>query len=124
MFIDILSLWDYDFHMPNIKQGVSSVKLLDKGFSGTVAFKSDKISLPDGSKVAVGIDNERWVILYQKTADSHLVIYEYNAEKRTLLVDKKKGSDEEHKMLSKIVNYFFKNADVDDVVTIEIGGNI
>jgi hypothetical protein len=106
--------------MSTIQQNLSAVKKHDRRFAGTIAFRNEKLTLPDGSKVAIGIDSERWVVLYQKTPATPFVIYEYNADTHLLFVDKKQGGDEDYRLLSKIVNYFFSHADVSDVVTIEV----
>lgn len=108
--------------MPTIEQSLNLVKDVDKKFAGTIAFKNEKLSLPDGSKVAIGIDGERWVILYQKNSSVPFVMFEYNAQNHHLLVDKKHATDDEHRTLSEIVRYFFSHAEVTDVVTIEPGG--
>ena len=108
--------------MPTIKQGISQISSTDKEFIGTVAFRNEKLSLPDGSKVAIGIDGDRWVIVYQKAPKSPFVMYEYSANKKSVLVDKHMGGPEEMQVVKNIVSYFFENAQVDDLVTIEPGG--
>ncbi|MFC1559643.1 hypothetical protein ACFLZ2_00490 [Candidatus Margulisiibacteriota bacterium] len=106
--------------MPTIQQHLTVVKEHDKKFAGTIAFRNEKLTLPDGSKVAIGIDSERWVILYQRTPSAPFVMFEYNADNHMLLVDKVQGTDKEYKILSGILDYFFSHADVSDVVTIEV----
>lgn len=108
--------------MPTIKQGIGHVTNIEEEFMGTIAFRNEKITLPDGSKVAIGIDGERWVIVYQTGPKMPFVVYEFNAKKQTVIVDKKLGSPEEIEKVREIVKYFFENAQVDDVVTIEPGG--
>ncbi len=105
--------------MPTIKQSLSQVASVDKEFAGTIAFKNEKLSLPDGSKVAIGMDGERWVIVYQEAPQTPFIVYEYNAQKRSVVVDKKLGGPDELDKVKKMVNYFFEHADVDDLVTIE-----
>jgi hypothetical protein len=107
--------------VPTIKQTLSQVANIDKGFAGTVAFKNEKLSLPDGSKVAIGMDGERWVIVYQEAPQTPFVVYEYNAAKSSVVVDKKLGGADAMEKVKKMVNYFFEHADVDDLVTIESG---
>ena len=108
--------------MPTIKQSLSQVTNIDKEFAGTVAFRNEKLCLPDGSKVAIGIDGERWVIVYQESPHTPFVVCEYNAEAQTVVIDKKKGGEEDMEKVRKIANYFLEHAEVDDVVTIESGG--
>jgi hypothetical protein len=107
--------------MPTISQNLSSVSLVDREFSGTVAFRNEKLTLPDGSKVAIGIDDELWVIVYQKATNMPFVVYEFNAKKKTVIVDKKQGQANDIELVKKIVGYFFENAEVDDLVTIVAG---
>jgi len=107
--------------MPSVKNTLSLVRDHDKKFAGTIAFRNEKITLHDGSKLAIGIDSERWVILYQKAPSEHFVIYEYNAETHTLFVDKKPGTEDDYNMMVKLVNNFLEHAEVSDVVTIEAG---
>lgn len=108
--------------MPTIRNDLSQVKNIDKEFVGTIAFKNEKLSLPDGSKVAIGMDGEYWVIVYQESSSAPFVICEYNADKDSLIVDKKAGSSKDKDKVKKIVDYFFEHAEIDDLVTIESGG--
>jgi len=96
---------------------------MNKEFTGTVAFRNEKLTLPDGSKVAIGIDGERWVIVYQAAPKMPFIVYEVNASRHTVIVDKKAGGVRDYEKVREIINYFFKNAQVDDVVTIEPGGS-
>jgi len=105
--------------MPTIKQNLSFTNRTDREFVGTVAFRNEKLSLPDGSKVAIGIDGERWVIVYQEAPQSPFVVYEFNANKHTVIVDKKLGEPADVDRVKKIVSYFYENAQIEDVVTIE-----
>jgi hypothetical protein len=109
--------------MPSIKQSLSGVSSLNREFTGTVAFRNEKLSLPDGSKVAIGIDGERWVIVYQESPNLPFIVYEFNANKQLVIVDKKMGETKDIERVKVIVNYFFEHTDVDDVMTIEAGGN-
>lgn len=108
--------------MPTIKQDISHVTSVDKDFVGTIAFKNEKLSLPDGSKVAIGMDGSIWVIVYQEAPHMPFVVCEYNAEKNTVVVDKKLGGSGDMDKIKKIVNSFFEQAEIDDLVTIESGG--
>ena len=108
--------------MPTIKQSLSHITNTDKEFIGTIAFRNEKLCLPDGSKVAIGIDGERWVIVYQEAPHTPFVVCEYNAEKQTALIDKKHVEADTMDRIKNIVAYFFEHAEVDDLVTIESGG--
>lgn len=105
--------------MPSVLQSLSNVPAIDMRFVGTVAFRNEKLTLPDGSKVAIGIDGDIWVIVYQHAPKAPFAVYEYNASKGTVIVDKKPGRAEDMKMVKTIVDYFFENAQIDDLVTIE-----
>jgi len=107
--------------MPSISQSLGFVSNTDKEFIGTVTFRNEKLSLPDGSKVAIGIDDGMWVIVFQEANKQPFIVYEYNSSKNTILVDKKVGGQQEIERVVGIVKYFFEQADVDDVVTIEPG---
>jgi hypothetical protein len=108
--------------VPTIKQSLSHITNTDKEFIGTIAFRNEKLCLPDGSKVAIGIDGERWVIVYQEAPHTPFVVCEYNAEKQTALIDKKHVEADTMDRIKNIVAYFFEHAEVDDLVTIESGG--
>jgi hypothetical protein len=105
--------------MPSIHQGLSHISSIDQEFVGTVALRNEKLTLPDGSKVAIGIDGDHWVIVYQNAPGERFVMYEFNASKKTVIVDKKPGSQDDIRSVKRIVNYFFESADMDDVVTIK-----
>lgn len=105
--------------MPSVSQSLSNIPATDKHFVGTVAFRNEKLTLPDGSKVAIGIDGDLWVIVYQHAPKTSFVVYEYNASKGTVIVDKRPGHAEDKERVKTIVDYFFENAQVDDLVTIE-----
>lgn len=108
--------------MSSIKQSISQASNINREFVGTVAFRNEKLALPDGSKVAIGIDGERWVIVYQRAPKLPFIIYEYNANSNTVKVDKQAGGSEDIGKVKEIINYFFENTQVEDVVTIEPGG--
>jgi hypothetical protein len=108
--------------MPTVKQEISHVKSIDREFVGTVAFKNEKLCLPDGSKVAIGMDGPQWVIVYQEAPSKPFVVWEYNAEKNTVIIDKKVGGADDMARVKNILSSFFKHAEIDDLVTIEAGG--
>ena len=104
--------------MPSINQAISDVKIEDQKFIGTITFRSERLTLPDGSKMALGIDDGRWVLIYQKPGGKEFVCYEYNSDERKLLVDKKRGTKEDLALINRLISYFFENAKVEDLVTI------
>jgi len=104
--------------MPSINQVISDVKIEDQSFVGTIAFRSESLTLPDGSKMALGIDDGRWVLIWERPASKEFVCYEYNAHERKLLVDKKLGKKDDLALINRLISYFFENAKVEDLVTI------
>lgn len=104
--------------MPHIASYIEKVDLLDKDFVGTIAFRNEEIALPDGSKMALGIDDGHWVLVYQKVAGTHFQVFEYNQHDKKLIVDKKTGAAEEIKEFKNHIKYFFAHAQVNDLVTI------
>ena len=104
--------------MPTISNILSKVKFEDENFVGTIAFKSEEITLPDGSKMAIGIDHGHWVLIYQEPRTHEVMCFEYNEHKNKILKDKKDGTKEDILEMCRLISYFFDNALVDDVVTI------
>lgn len=104
--------------MPTVNRVISETNIEDQNFVGTIAFKSEQIALPDGSKMALGIDDGRWVLIYQKPRSREIVCFEYNSHDRKLLVDMKAGKKEDLAQMNKLISYFFENTDSDDLVTI------
>jgi hypothetical protein len=90
----------------------------DKNFVGTVAFRNEELTLPDGSKMALGIDGGHWVLVYQEEAGSSFQVFEYDQPGRKIVVDKKAGAAEDIKRFKQLVGYMFANADVEDLVTL------
>jgi hypothetical protein len=107
--------------MPTIKQDLSAVSKINREFSGTVAFKNERITIPDGSKVAIGMEGPFWVIVYQEAPGRPFIVYEYNVETELLLTDKKQAGPDDLEKVKKTVNFFFEHAEIDDLVTIEGG---
>jgi hypothetical protein len=105
--------------MPTIKHDLSLVSDINKEFAGTVAFKNEKICLPDGSKVAIGMDGPLWVIVYQEAASKPFVVCEYNVETDSVIIDKKTGTLDDLEKVKEWVNFFFEHAEIDDLITIE-----
>jgi hypothetical protein len=104
--------------MALVRQGIAQTTGIDKEFVGTISFRNEKLTLPDGSKVAIGIDSDVWVIVYQQAPKSPFIVYEFNATKGTVVVDKKPGKAEDMTNVRRIVNYFFDHTEVDDLVTL------
>jgi hypothetical protein len=90
----------------------------DKNFIGTVAFRNEELTLPDGSKMALGIDGGHWVLVYQKEAGSSFRVFEYDQPAKKIIIDKKAGTAEDLKAFKQLVGYMFANADVNDLVTL------
>jgi hypothetical protein len=90
----------------------------DKNFIGTVAFRNEELTLPDGSKMALGIDDGHWVLVYQSEAGKAFQVFEYDRHSGKIIIDKKNGAAEELRLFKKLVGNLFSNANVDDLVTL------
>ncbi len=90
----------------------------DHNFVGTIAFKSEELTLPNGSVMALGIDAGHWVLVYQKEKKASFVVYEYDSASNSLLVDKKSGTQHDYRQMKELIDYFFSHAYTDDLVTI------
>ena len=97
---------------------IEDIEKLDKNFVGTIAFRSEEINLPNGSKMALGIDDGHWVLVYQKETKAPFQVFEYDWHAKKILVDRKPGSDKDFQEFKKLISYFLKNATVEDLVTI------
>jgi hypothetical protein len=97
---------------------LEKTELLDKDFIGTIAFKSEELTLPDGSKMALGIDGGHWVLVYQEKPGSLFQVYECDWQEKKIVVDKKSGSAADLASFKRLVNYLFANSQVEDLVTI------
>ena len=104
--------------MQNVMDLISGVTEEDHEFVGTIAFRSESLSLPDGSKVALGIDDGRWVLIIQEATGRGITCFEYNSHDMALFVDKRPGTREDLFRMNRLISYFLKNASVDDLVTI------
>jgi len=104
--------------MTRLTKFIEQTDVLDRTFVGTIAFRSEELTLPDGSKMALGIDGGHWVLVYQPGAGSAFRVYEYDQPDKKIIVDKKAGSAEEIKTFKKLVGYMFAHAEVDDLVTL------
>lgn len=108
----------YNPNMTRLAKYIEQVELQDKNFTGTIAFRSEALTLPDGSKMALGIDGGHWVLVYQEKPGSTFQVYECDWREKKIMVDKKSGGEPELARFKKLVNYFFANSQVEDLVTI------
>ena len=104
--------------MPAIAKYLETVDFRDKNFIGTVTFKNEEIYLPDGSKIALGIDDGHWVLVYQKGSGASFKAYKYNQPENRIYVDQKPGGAKDMDEFKSHVNYFLRNAQVEDLVTL------
>ena len=104
--------------MTTIKQYLENVDSQDKNFVGTIAFRNENICLPDGSKIALGLDGGHWVLVYQGHAGSTFKVYNYNQQDNSIVVDQKPGNEADKRQMLKLIRYFFAQAQIDDLVTI------
>ena len=104
--------------MARLANYLEKVDFRDERFIGTIAFRSEEITLPDGSKIALGIDDGHWVLVYQEKAGAPFQVFEYDQRGKKIFVDKKPGGEEELKLFRRRVSYFFSSVHVDDLVTI------
>jgi hypothetical protein len=104
--------------MTKLGNYVEKLDFKDQQFIGTVAFRNEEITLPDGSKMALGIDGGHWVLIYQKEAKAHFQVFKYDQNEGKIVVDQKPGGKAEIKLFKKYLTYFFKHAQVEDLVTI------
>lgn len=104
--------------MPNILNYLEGVNLQDKEFIGTIAFRSEELSLLDGSKMALGIDDGLWVLVYQASPHAPFQAFKYDHNEKRIFLDQKTGGEEELQLFKKHLAYFFKHAKVEDLVTL------
>ena len=109
--------------MPNLKTALDSVINFDKQFVGTIAFRNEEIHLPDNSKMALGMDDGHWILVYQKSPGARFQAFSFDAHSGKLLVDQKAAAPEDYKNFKAYVNYFLANAKTEDLVTILPGEN-
>ena len=108
----------YNLFMTRLAKFIEQTDVLDRAFVGTIAFRNEELTLPDGSKMALGIDGGHWVLVYQKGAGSSFQVFEYDQPDHKIVVDKKAGSAEDIKTFKKLIGYMFGHADTDDLVTL------
>lgn len=104
--------------MTKISNYVERFDNIDENFVGTIAFRSEEITLPNQSKIALGIDGSHWVLVYQKEAKAAFQVFECDWHAQKIRVDKKAGGEKELNLFKKLVRYFLQNASVEDLVTI------
>lgn len=104
--------------MAKILDYLANIDFQDKQFVGTIAFKSEEIALPDGSKMALGIDDGHWVLINQPAAGGHFQVYGFDSKGDKIFVDQKPGGEDDLKAFKKLVNYFLAHASSEDLVTI------
>ncbi|MBN3032528.1 MAG: hypothetical protein JW873_00340 [Candidatus Saganbacteria bacterium] len=104
--------------MTTIAGYLGQTDFLDKNFIGTIAFRSEELALPDGSKMALGIDGGHWVLVYQPGGGTPFQVFEYDREAGKIIVDKKPGAAGEIREFKRLVGYLFARADVEDLVTL------
>lgn len=104
--------------MPLLNKAIEKVDFTDKNFIGTITFRSEEITLPNGSKMALGIDDGHWLLVYQENSHAKLQIIKYDQKDNKIFIDQKPSGEEGLKLLKKHVIYFFKHAKTEDLVTL------
>ncbi len=102
--------------MTLLSKHLEKVSFQDKHFIGTIALKSDEITLPDGSKMALGIDGGLWILVYQK--DKAIKVYKYDHDEKKLDVDQKAGWEQDLSDFKKHIAYFFNHVQTQDLITL------
>ncbi len=104
--------------MALLNQHLEHINFQDKHFIGTVALKNEELALPDGSKMALGIDDGHWVLIYEKPPKQHLKVFKYDNHEKRLMVDQKNGSPADLEEFKALLDYFFSHARTEDLVTL------
>ncbi|MFA6170148.1 MAG: hypothetical protein WCW67_01420 [Candidatus Margulisiibacteriota bacterium] len=104
--------------MVKIAEFLNNVEAVDQDFIGTIAFRNEELTLPDGSKVALGLDDGHWVVVYQAKSGAPFEVLDYNVHDQKIYVEKKIGGEKELARFRKIVRYFMDHAQTADLVTI------
>ncbi|MFH1541952.1 MAG: hypothetical protein ABIE84_02550 [bacterium] len=104
--------------MPSIAKYTEKVDFLDKTFVGTITFRSEEFALPDGSKMALGIDGSHWVLVIQKSHKADFHVYKFDQKENKISVDEKAGGTADIEKFKKHIRYFFEQAKVDELVTL------
>lgn len=104
--------------MTRVTDYIEQIDIFDEKFVGTIAFRSEELTLPDNSKMALGIDGAHWVLVYQQEPKAPFHVFECDWQAKKIMVDKKVGSQKELGEFKALVKYFLKHAAVEDLVTI------
>lgn len=104
--------------MATIDKYIENIDFYSRDFIGTVAFRSEDVHLPDGSKIALGIDDGHWVLVYQKSSHGHFKVFNYDHHEKKLFIDQKPGREKDLETFKKHIKYFFSHAIVNDLVTL------
>jgi len=104
--------------MPTIDKYLEKVDFYSKQFIGTITFRSEEIALPDGSRMALGIDGEHWVLVYQKGSHTHFKVFNYNHHENKIFIDQKPGGEKNLKTFKEHIKYFFAHAKAAELVTL------
>lgn len=104
--------------MPVLSKYLEKINFHNKKFIGTITLKSEEITLRDGSKMALGIDDGLWVLVYQKAPHAPFKAFKYDQRENQILVDQKPGGAEDLKNFKNLIKYFFTHAKVEDLVSL------
>lgn len=112
------TFFGYNRAMTRLGAYLDNVSFHDEHFIGTIAFRNEELTLADGSKLALGIDDGHWVLVYQKAAGAPFQVYEYNKQLNKIVLDKKPGGPDELRTFKSLLANFFAQTSVEDLVTI------
>jgi len=101
--------------MTKVAESLEGINFQDQHFVGTIALKSEDITLPDGSKMALGIDGSHWVLIYQK--EETFKLFQYFQKNNSIKVDHNDGTAKDLEQFKKLVNYFLASAHTEQLVT-------
>ena len=104
--------------MTRVSAYIEKIDFEDRSFVGTLTFRNEELTLPDGSKIALGIDDGRWILVYQTGAGASFKVFEYDSHEKKIVVDKKPGTGDDIKQFKKLISYFFVSANIEDLVTL------
>ncbi len=104
--------------MSVISRSLDNINFTDKHFVGTVAFRSEDQTLPNGSKMALGMDDGHWVLIHQAPPEMEMTVYKYDHHEKRIAVNQKGGGEKEICELMKLMKYFFEHARTEDLVTL------
>lgn len=104
--------------MEALKSSVTLAGLDGRHFSGTITHRNDEHTLPDGSKMSLGVDGRRWVLLYQMPSSGTFQQYLYDAETGYIEIDGVHGSISDVQMMMRHIDYFFANTEREELVTL------